>query len=369
MRGNVLVLVRVCLIVVLALEAELAVAQDSLLKLEAPENTSPLNPDWLGWSEELKAEVSRSDTAKPRRLPEIESPAPLVQRAVGTNADLQRFPVRPIPAYFDEQTQANRMVRYDVPLNDHDSHEKFLVRGVHGTLMEVPVKLELEQRSTGERIRARLLSLVGLLHEEDYPTTEKVVRYEVPADDITLHASLSDLDSEIFHPSMLRLPEVRFFQPKARVFMDLKRENDNEFDLFSNGAVLASLDVVEVYMPMPLISDRFARAMGRPSRLSQIGWRVGGTIGVGITTALTNADGTAGSAPISTMSTGIRYDFPLGRPSREVIETGDLRLDQRTRVGIETGLQGGISSNESLGDSTDLGWYFGILVNTPWTQY
>jgi hypothetical protein len=139
-----------------------------------------------------------------------------------------------------------------------------------------------------------MLSLVGLLHEADYPTAAKVIRYEVPVEDVAFHASLSGLDSEIFEPSLMRLPEVRFFQPKARVFMDLKRENDTEFDLFSNGAVLASLDVVELYMPMPLISDRFARAMGGPGRLSQIGWRVGAALGVGITKALTNSDGGAG---------------------------------------------------------------------------
>ncbi len=369
------------------------------MRLDAPDQSPPRNPSWLQWSPDAAHEVSRGPSAKPLRLPEplaattptlpvaefsapeFTSPAfptlpspgpavsPSVERALATGLDLQRYPVQPIPSYYDEHVHPSRMVRYDVPLADHSSHETFLARGVTGTLTEVPVKLELEQRSKIERIRAKVLSLAGLLHEEDYPRTIKVVRYEVPADDIALHASLSNLDSEIFEPSMLRLPEVRFFQPKARVFMDLKRANDGEFDLFSNGAVLASLDVVELYLPMPLISDRFARAMGKPSRLSQIGWRVGATVGVGITTALTNADGTAGSAPISTMSTGIRYDFPLGRPSREVIETGDLRLDQRTRVGIETGLQGGISSNEALGDSTDLGWYFGILVNTPWTNY
>ena len=70
--------------------------------------------------------------------------------------------------------------------------------------------------------------------------------------------------------------------------MDLKRTNDDEFDLFSNGAILASLDIVELYFPMPLISERFARVMGKSSRLAQIGWRVGGTVGAGISTALSN---------------------------------------------------------------------------------
>ncbi|MCP4885935.1 MAG: hypothetical protein GY904_04900 [Planctomycetaceae bacterium] len=392
-------LFRVIILLALPFSVGSTVAQDSLLRLEAPENTAPLNPNWLRWSPDVAEEVSRKSLDQPLRLPQTQPSGQTqpggqsqpsgqsqfvspnqsdglaqrdnlaVERALATSMELQRYPVQPIPSHYDDDSQPGRMVRYDVPLNDHQSHEAFLARGVAGSLLEVPVKSELEQQSTLQRVRARMLSLVGLLHEEDYPTTAKVIRYEVPAEDVAFHASLSGLDSEIYEPSLMRLPEVRFFQPKARVFMDLKRENDTEFDLFSNGAVLASLDVVELYMPMPLISDRFARAMGRPGRLSQIGWRVGATLGVGITTALTNSDGGAGAAPISTLSSGIRYDFPLGRPSAEVIQTGDLRLDSRTRVGIETGIQGGISSNESLGDSTDLGWYFGILVNTPWTHY
>ena len=188
----------------------------------------------------------------------------------------------------------------------------------------------------------------------------------MPAEDITFHARMASLQGAILEPALLRLPEVRFFQPKARIFTDLKRDNDSEFDLFSDGAILASLDVIELYFPMPLVSDRFAEAFGKSSRLSSIGWRVGGTVGLGISTALTNGDNENGSAPVSTMSGGIRYEFPLGRPSREVLETGDPRLDQRTRVGIEGGVQGGVSTKESLQDRTDVGLYFGILVNTPW---
>jgi hypothetical protein len=166
---------------------------------------------------------------------------------------------------------------------------------------------------------------------------------------------------------MLRLPEVRFFQPKARIFMDLNQDNDDEFDLFNDGAILASLDVIEFYFPMPLISERFAELCGKPGQLSSLGWRVGGTVGVGITTALNNGSSDGDSAPVSTLSGGIRYEFPLGRPSRELLETRDVRLDQRTRVGMEFGVQGGVSTRESLSERADFGLYFGILVNTPWS--
>jgi hypothetical protein len=291
----------------------------------------------------------------------------MVRPAVVGSAD-EAGSVQRIPSYVTERSTVHRVVRYDVPLTDESSHQMFQDRGYEGELIDVPVAVDVYERTSLGRLKVRFQGLFGLLRSEDFPKTKRVIRYEVPADEIALHTALSDLDGELIEPGMLRLPEVRFFQPKARVYMDIKRRNDDEFDLFSNGAVLASLDVVELYFPMPLISDRFARIVGKPSRLSRIGWRVGGTLGVGITTALNNGDSDNGSAPISTLSSGIRYEFPLGRPSRELLETGDWRLDQRTRVGIEGGIQGGVSTDESLADSTDVGMYFGILVNTPWNQ-
>jgi hypothetical protein len=198
----------------------------------------------------------------------------------------------------------------------------------------------------------------------------QVVRYDVPAEEIQFHARMQSpvgrgIPGEIISTGFMPMPEVRFFQPKARVFMDLKRDNEDEFDLFDDGAILASLDVIELHFPMPLISDRFGELLGTPSQLSHLGWRVGGTVGLGIATALNNgADN--GRAPVTTLSSGIRYEFPLGRPSREVLDTGDLRLDQRTRVGIEWGIQAGVSTRESLDEKTDVGMYFGFQIDTPW---
>ncbi len=271
-------------------------------------------------------------------------------------------PVRRIPSFLDSSGPANRIVRYEVPLNDEKLNQAFMEYGIEGQLIEVVDQSDRRDESISDRLRTFLRP------NSMYQASKKVrvVRYEVPADDIRFHAQFADLDGQILEPGMLRMPEVRFFQPKARVFMDLKRRNDGEFDLFSDGAILASLDVIELYFPMPLISERFAEVFGRPGRLASLGWRVGGTLGMGITTALNNGTAENGSAPVSTLSTGIRYEFPLGRPSPELLERGDSRLDQRTRVGMEFGMQGGISTLESLTDSSDLGLYFGILVNTPW---
>lgn len=302
------------------------------------------------------------------QAPGLETPAlqtPAVSNAFATFADGQAAldAVRPIPSFVpSHSSSSHRIVRYDVPLEDEKWHQLFLQRGCEGQLVEVIDPTLRKKDSLSDRLRNFLRPTASQQSEKKI----RMVRYEVPAEDIAFHTHVSELDGQLLEPGMLRLPEVRFFQPKARVFMDLKRKNDGAFDLFDDGAILASLDVIELYFPMPLISERFSEMFGKPGRLSSIGWRVGGTIGLGITTALNNGSSDNGSAPVSTLSTGIRYEFPLGRPSREVIETGDSRLDQRTRVGMEFGFQGGISTREALSDSTDYGLYFGILVNTPW---
>ncbi len=285
-----------------------------------------------------------------------------VRNAFGTMSSAEVNPVQTIPSFVAPTTSAHRIVRYEVPLADEEMNRAFLSRGIEGRLIEVTDKSDRENQSVSDRLRTFLSPKASWQNSKKV----RVVRYEVPASDILFHSQLTELDGQILEPGMLRLPEVRFFQPKARVFMDLKRSNDGEFDLFNDGAILASLDVIELYFPMPLISERFAEVFGKSGPRPSLGWRVGGTIGLGISTALHNGSSDNGSAPVSTLSTGVRYEFPLGRPSRELLDTGDTRLDQRTRVGMEFGFQGGVSTRESLRDSTDIGLYFGVLVNTPW---
>ncbi len=296
---------------------------------------------------------------------ESEQDLPSITHAIA-NIDPGKPPaVALIPSYTLNQSRSNRVVRYEVPLADAQSHAEFASLGVQGKLISIE-KEDPSQRSSGERWRG-FLSPMSRQREAEMV---QVVRYEVPAEEINFHAQMQSssgrrLAGEIVNHGFMPMPEVRFFQPKARVFMDLKSDNDSEFDLFADGAILASLDVIELHFPMPLFSERFGELFGTPSQLSNLGWRVGGTVGLGIATALNNGTEN-GSAPVTTLSSGIRYEFPLGRPSREVLETGDLRLDQRTRVGIELGVQGGISTRESLSDKTDVGVYFGFQVDTPW---
>ncbi|WP_068260790.1 hypothetical protein [Rubripirellula obstinata] len=315
-------------------------------------------PSWLQVADTPSWSASTDDSDSET------DPLPITQAIA--NVDPQApSAVTLIPSYSINQTHSNRVVRYEVPLDDTQSHADFASLGVQGKLMSIE-KEDPSDRSSGERWRG-FLSPMWRQREAEMI---QVVRYEVPADQINFHAQMQSsggrrLTGEIVNHGFMPMPEVRFFQPKARVFMDLKSGNDSEFDLFADGAILASLDVIELHFPMPLISERFGELLGTPSQLSNLGWRVGGTVGLGIATALNNGTEN-GSAPVTTLSSGIRYEFPLGRPSREVLETGDLRLDQRTRVGIELGIQGGISTRESLSDKTDVGMYFGFQVDTPW---
>ena len=157
-------------------------------------------------------------------------------------------------------------------------------------------------------------------------------------------------------------------QPKARVFFDLKRDNDEQFDLFRNGSILASLDLLEIYKPLKFVTDYFAEEDGRQATLHALGWRFGATMGLGITTALSDGGGVASGAPIGVASLGLRYEFPIGPAPPVILDQHGRRitLDQRTRVGFEAGVQAGTSTDETITDRYDAGFYFGMLVNTPW---
>lgn len=243
-----------------------------------------------------------------------------------------------------------RIVRYDIPITDMATHNRFAASGLRGKLIEVA---SAEQSSAGA------------------PTTVRVVRYEVPDDQILLH---SQFTQQGLHGDLVEVvdsqswkPQVRFLQPKARVFFDLKRDNDSQFDLFRNGSLLASLDLLEIYKPLKFVTDFFAEEDGKAMPLHDLGWRFGATVGLGLTTAISNS-GIDGGAPIGVASMGLRYEFPIGPEPPLVLDQSGrpIRLDQRTRVGFEAGMQVGTTTNEDITDRFDAGLYVGLLVNTPW---
>ncbi|MEZ6089678.1 MAG: hypothetical protein R3C05_16930 [Pirellulaceae bacterium] len=257
-------------------------------------------------------------------------------------------PVRRIATFLSpaQQEGNHRVVRYDVPLDEAPLHDQFAASGIRGRL------LDIAPDEGDEKIR--------------------VVRYEVPDDQIMLHSEFRKrgLDGDIVEVLDDRSwrPQVRFLQPKARVFFDLKRDNDAQFDLFRNGSILASLDVLEIYKPLKFVTEWFDDENGKSKSLYDLGWRFGATLGLGITTALANGGGDSGGAPIGVASLGLRYEFPIGPEPPMVLDQGGrpIRLDQRTRVGFEAGLQAGTSTDEQIRDRFDAGFYVGMLVNTPW---
>lgn len=257
--------------------------------------------------------------------------------------------VERIPSYLSSTPSGldHRIVRYDVPLTESSAHTLFRASGIHGKLMDVP---------TGDADQS----------------TVRVVRYEVPDDQILLHTEITQngLQGDLIevHDDQSWRPQVRFLQPKARVFFDLKRDNDSEFDLFRDGSILASLDVLEIYKPLKFVTDFFGEERGKSMTLHDLGWRFGATMGLGITTALANGGNEGSGAPIGVASIGLRYEFPIGPEPPAVLDQSGrpIRLDQRTRVGFEAGFQVGTSTDESIADRFDAGFYIGMLVNTPW---
>ncbi|QDV70392.1 hypothetical protein Poly24_41140 [Rosistilla carotiformis] len=254
-----------------------------------------------------------------------------------------------IPSYLHSSPSGvdHRIVRYDVPLSEDTAHSLFRANGIQGKLMDIP-------------------------SEDPAQKTIRVVRYEVPDDEILLHSEITQKgvhgDLIEVHDDQSWRPQVRFLQPKARVFFDLKRDNDSEFDLFRNGSILASLDVLEIYKPLKLVTDFFADEHSKKVSLHDLGWRFGATLGLGITTALSNGGTDGGGAPIGVGSIGFRYEFPIGPEPPAVLDQNGrpIRLDQRTRVGFEAGLQAGTSTDETIADRFDVGLYIGMMVNTPW---
>lgn len=245
---------------------------------------------------------------------------------------------------------STHVVRYDVPVADLQTLGQFQSVGIPGRLIEVPTD---HKDASGK------------------PETVQLVRYEVPEEEILLH---SQLNREGLRGELVKLkdpnawkPQVRFFQPKARVYFDLKRGNDSQFDLFRNGALAASLDVLEIYKPLSFVQDFFAEEEGKDAKLYNLGWRVGATLGLGITTALANG-GQATGAPVGVASMGLRYEFPIGPMPPAMLDQSGKRvfLDQRTRVGFEMGIQVGTTADETIADRFDAGFYVGMLVNTPW---
>jgi hypothetical protein len=150
----------------------------------------------------------------------------------------------------------------------------------------------------------------------------------------------SKFDFRTFHGCL----KVSYFQPSARIYIDRGEDDENEIDIFDNGALNLSLDFVSIHLPW-----RFGRSEYYDA------WNWGPFIGAGIgQPPQDSADGTreASSAPVALISFGLLFEYKIDKAS----------------FGFEIGSITGFSADEGLSDTTDSASFMGIKLNIPTTD-
>ncbi|OED36236.1 hypothetical protein AB833_26725 [Chromatiales bacterium (ex Bugula neritina AB1)] len=163
--------------------------------------------------------------------------------------------------------------------------------------------------------------------------------YKKSGEDFPWQLKCSRFDFRVIHGC----PEIRFFDPSARVYFDRGKDSASEIDIFNNGGLNASIDFVSINLPW-----RFGRSEFYDS------WSWGPSIGVGIgSPAGDSEDGTekATGAPVVLTSVGLflEYKFAKEGPS----------------FGFEIGRSVGFSSDESVMDNSDSATFVGIKIKVP----
>ena len=158
-------------------------------------------------------------------------------------------------------------------------------------------------------------------------------------------------------------PTVRIFEPKARVYFDTGWEAPDKLDIFHDGSLAPSINVLELYWARPWPED-----IGHPD------WRWGPNIGIGISSrAGDSSDGTIQSsgAPVLMLSYGLLFEFPLSTAQidalREDPAYGPAAASRLRRLspkaGVEFGYALGVSSDETLDYSADGAIYVGVTLH------
>ncbi len=135
-------------------------------------------------------------------------------------------------------------------------------------------------------------------------------------------------------------PEFRFFQPKLRVYFDTGEDDENEVDLFNDGTLSPTINLLEVYWPF-----KFNEHIGHDK------WRWGPSLGGGISApAGDSEDNTkqASDAPVVLLTAGLLVKFPFseGEKSRS--------------VDFEAGYAMGFSTDEEFDNINDGAVYVGV---------
>jgi len=148
----------------------------------------------------------------------------------------------------------------------------------------------------------------------------------------------TDADYRTFHGCL----ELRFFDPSARVYFDTGSDDEGEVDLFNDGKLNISVDLVSIYVPWRL---------GKSSFYDKWSW--GPVIGAGLgAPAKDSEDGSveASGAPVVLFSLGGMMQY---------------RLESGPSFSFEAGYSRGFTSDESVDDSDDSASYVGIRINVP----
>lgn len=136
--------------------------------------------------------------------------------------------------------------------------------------------------------------------------------------------------------------ELRFFDPSARVYFDTGVDDPGEIDIFNDGNLNITVDLVSIYWPWRL---------GRSEFFDQWSW--GPVVGAGIgSSANDSEDGSkqSSNAPVVLLSAGGMLEY---------------KLESGTAFAFETGYSTGFSTDESFGDANDTALFVGLRINVP----
>ncbi len=148
----------------------------------------------------------------------------------------------------------------------------------------------------------------------------------------------TSVDYRMFHGCL----ELRFFDPSARVYFDTGSDDVNEIDLFNDGNLNVTVDLVSIYFPWRLGKAEFYDS-----------WSWGPVFGAGISAAAKDSDdgsAKASGAPVVLISVGAMLEY---------------KLKAGPSFSFEVGRSTGFSSDESLGDIDDSALFVGLRINVP----
>lgn len=131
-------------------------------------------------------------------------------------------------------------------------------------------------------------------------------------------------------------------QPSVRIYFDLGTDDPGELDIYNDGTLVPTINLVELYVPYYL-------TYFLPDTSQEL--YVAPTFGFGITApADDSADGTdtASDAPVLILTTGV---------------LAALKMTEELSLGLEAGFALGLSTDEGLTDISDSAIYVGLVLD------